>query len=204
MRFQGRITQWHDEKGYGFITPNGGGSRVFMHISSLAPNQRRPRGEELVHYEVTLDARLRPNAHGVHYVALAKRRGLPALGAIVAPGAAVVFFCFLLGAVLRDRLPIAVPLYYAVVSLVTYLAYRRDKEAAIKRRRRTAEKDLHFLELFGGWPGALIAQRWVRHKSQKATFQVEFYLATAVNLGLLTWLYAADGAKVVRALLGGG
>ena len=48
MRYQGRITQWHDDKGYGFITPNGGGSSVFMHISSLAPNQRRPRGEELV------------------------------------------------------------------------------------------------------------------------------------------------------------
>jgi len=201
MRYQGRITQWHDDKGYGFITPNGGGSRVFVHISSLAPNQRRPRGNELVHYEATLDERRRPNAHGVQYATLTRSRGLPALGAIVAPGIAISFFAFLAGAALRERLPALVPLWYLVVSLLTILVYRHDKNAAMKRRWRVEEARLHAYALFGGWPGALIAQRWWRHKSQKASFQTAFWLTVVVNLGALWWLYAGSGATVLRSLL---
>jgi cold shock CspA family protein len=34
MRYQGRIGEWKDDRGFGFITPNGGGPRVFLHISS--------------------------------------------------------------------------------------------------------------------------------------------------------------------------
>jgi len=201
MRYQGRITQWLDDKGYGFITPNGGGTRVFMHISSLAPNQRRPRGNELVHYEMTLDQQRRPNAHGVQYVARSGARGFPALGAIVAPGISVAFFAFLIGAVLRERLPVAVLLWYLAASLLTIAAYRQDKLLSIERKRRLREKHLHLGELLGGWPGALVAQRWWRHKSQKTSFQAEFWLMVTINLAALAWLYAGSGANVLRALL---
>ena len=35
-------------------------------------------------------------------------------------------------------------------------------------------KTLHWLEFLGGWPGALIAQRVIRHKNKKTSFQVDF------------------------------
>jgi len=30
MRIKGKITSWHDDKGYGFVTPLAGGKTVFI------------------------------------------------------------------------------------------------------------------------------------------------------------------------------
>jgi cold shock CspA family protein len=55
MRFQGRVTDWKDDRGFGFITPNGGGPKVFVHISAFGRGQQRPSGSELVTYELVQD-----------------------------------------------------------------------------------------------------------------------------------------------------
>ena len=31
----GELTRWDDERGFGFVTPLGGGSEVFLHISAV-------------------------------------------------------------------------------------------------------------------------------------------------------------------------
>ena len=108
MRHQGRVTTWNLDKGYGFITPNGGGPRVFVHRKDFG-SARRPRVDELVTYELTIDEKKRHNARNVQYVAVARARGIPAIGAIVAPTLAVMFFAFLLSAAAGGRLPWAVP-----------------------------------------------------------------------------------------------
>jgi len=68
MRYQGRITSWKDDKGFGFITPNGGGERVFVHVKAFARTDRRPAGNELVTYELRLDDRNRGRAEAVAFV----------------------------------------------------------------------------------------------------------------------------------------
>jgi cold shock CspA family protein len=55
MRFAGRLTEWHDEKGYGFVVPNGGGERVFVHVKKFERLRRRPVEGELLSYEVSRD-----------------------------------------------------------------------------------------------------------------------------------------------------
>jgi hypothetical protein len=42
MRYRGTITNWKDEKGFGFITPSNGGNQLFVHITSFANRKRRP------------------------------------------------------------------------------------------------------------------------------------------------------------------
>ena len=72
----------------------------------------------------------------------------------------------------------------AVVSCITFLVYAIDKNAARKRGWRVPEKLLHLLALLGGWPGALVSQRLLRHKCSKRPFLVVFWLTVALNLGL--------------------
>lgn len=68
MRYQGRIQHWTDDRGFGFIAPNGGGPKVFLHVKDLPADQPRPQGGELVTYEVVDDAKRGPRAHNVRYV----------------------------------------------------------------------------------------------------------------------------------------
>ena len=82
MRYQGRITEWKDDRGFGFITPNGGGTRVFVHISAFRIGRQRPSGNELVTYELLNDKTKGFRAADVDFVemrqlpvARIKRRG---------------------------------------------------------------------------------------------------------------------------------
>ena len=70
---------------------------------------------------------------------------------------------------------------YAVVSLVTFVAYGIDKRAATRGRRRVPETTVHLLELFGGFLGALAAQRVFRHKTRKARFVTVLWLIALLH-----------------------
>ena len=52
MRLQGKVKTWNDEKGYGFVEQNGGGERVFLHISAFTTRGRRPGEGDVVTYEM--------------------------------------------------------------------------------------------------------------------------------------------------------
>ena len=81
-------------------------------------------------------------------------------------------------------------LAYVFMSLVCFVAYWRDKQFAIAGQQRTPEARLHLLELLGGWPGGLLAQRLIRHKNRKLSYQLTFWLIVACHLSALGyWLF---------------
>ena len=174
MRYQGRITTWKDDKGFGFITPNGGGEQVFVHISSLSNRQGRPKGNELVTYELTVDGMGRSQAKAVAFTAAHRMANKSQGRGNLAPIFAVCFMLFVLAAVALGRLPSAVLGVYLATSVLAFVAYALDKSAAKRDQRRTQESTLHLFALLGGWPGALAAQRLLRHKSVKVSFQATF------------------------------
>lgn len=77
---------------------------------------------------------------------------------------------------------------YAGMSLLTFIIYAIDKAAARAQRRRTPESTLHLLALACGWPGALLAQQWLRHKSVKQPFRTVFWLTVVINVAGLVVL----------------
>lgn len=71
--------------------------------------------------------------------------------------------------------------YAAFISIITYFSYRHDKRRAQTDGWRTPESTLHLLEFAGGWPGAFLAQRILRHKCSKRSFQLQFWVIVALH-----------------------
>jgi uncharacterized membrane protein YsdA (DUF1294 family) len=75
---------------------------------------------------------------------------------------------------------------YSCACPVTFAAYYWDKRQSIRQGDRIRERTMHLLELFGGWPTALVAQRVLRHKCKKLRYQLVYWAIVALH-GLF-WL----------------
>lgn len=113
---------------------------------------------------------------------------------------ALSFMSVLIVLCFAGRLPWGVLGVYATTSTIAFGTYGYDKFSAKTGRWRTPEKTLLTLGLIGGWPGALLAQEWIRHKSSKISFQIVFWVTVAVNCAVLTWL-VVQAPERVEALL---
>lgn len=205
MRLAGRITDWNDDKGYGFVTPNGGGDRTFVHIKAFQPGSRRPVDGDLVSYAVARDGRGRSSASEVRFagqrIAQRKTARQPTRIPRMLLGSAALVTAVVGTAI--GILPIVVAIACAGLSLLSYLMYWLDKEAAQGGARRIPESTLHLVDLLGGWPGALIAQQQFRHKTVKESFQFGFWCTVFANIMIVSWLVRSGIARsLTDALLG--
>jgi uncharacterized membrane protein YsdA (DUF1294 family) len=92
--------------------------------------------------------------------------------------------------------------YPLVVSAVTYYVYARDKKLAQTGGWRTKEMSLHLCELLGGWPGAFLAQRTLRHKNAKVSYQFAFwFIVLAHELASYDYLKGGRLSKGAMSLI---
>jgi uncharacterized membrane protein YsdA (DUF1294 family)/cold shock CspA family protein len=200
VRTKGRITSWNDEKGFGFITPFDGGRQIFIHVSALSNRSRRPELNEVVTYSVTTDKQGRPCAADATLAGdkLTKKAQKKSKKTVML--VSIVFLTAIGASSLTGHLSWILLAGYAALSLVTFVAYAIDKSAAQKGAWRTSEATLLFLGMAGGWPGALMAQEMLRHKSKKTSFRAVFWITVLINLTALAWLQTESGQETVRGL----
>lgn len=204
MPFTGTIQSWQDDRGFGFIEPAQGGQAVFVHIKSFTSRGgSRPQVGQRVTFEVELNHQGKKRAKNVALVRAAtasaapkKRRASdsPAQWGTASLFALPAFLLVYLAVAVIWGVPGWVAALYAGASVVCALVYAIDKSAAKAGRWRVSESTLHTLSLVGGWPGALVAQQVLRHKSNKATFRAAFWATVVANVAGFVFIHSPWGA----------
>lgn len=90
-------------------------------------------------------------------------------------------------------------LYYLLSGAAAFFAYWLDKRASKNERWRIPESRLHLLSLLGGWPGALVAQRVLRHKTRKQPFQAIYWTTVVLHCAMLAWALSPHGRLILNA-----
>lgn len=201
MRNQGRVQNWNDDKGFGFVISNGGGDKAFVHIKSFARTTRRPVDGDSITYAIARDKQGRLQANAICFVDAPKPADDRTTTGWFMPIFALLFVAALLGAVFVERLSMSIFAAYALMSGIAFIGYGLDKSAATAGRQRTPETTLHFFGLLCGWPGALLAQHVFRHKLRKREFQIAFRGTVVVNVLVLMLLSSDTGNIWVRGLI---
>lgn len=201
---RGKLVKWNDDRGFGFIQPENQSQEIFLHVSDVDRSIRAPRVGDIILYQTVsgkqgklrasfakIEGATAPKALSQTLAsAPAKSPALKAEPGNLSLEIGLLVVLPIVGSIhftLTQRNPLPL-LLYPIMSAITYILYQEDKSRAQQQRWRISENTLHLLELCGGWSGAYVAQRLLRHKSSKPSYQFEFCVIIAIHLvGWIAW-----------------
>ena len=192
-QFTGRIVESDGEKGCGWVEADG--ERTFLHWREFEKRWKQPAAGDQIRFTVgtgptgEMCAKNAVHVKGKDMAPARRGRGngssLPRAAGSFGFAALlllVALLVFPVVAIAKLRIdPMVAAVYALLLNSVTYLVYASDKKRAQQGAWRIPEIFLHFLEVMGGWPGAFVAQRRLRHKCRKLGYQVTFWLVVALH-----------------------
>lgn len=204
---QGRIEDWREDRGFGVIKTEAGES-FFFHISQFNPAHQPKIGEQVVfavgQNRQTIQGHLQAKQiHELGFVyQLESEKNQRTryrnrqqnsnsafdFGEQLSLAIGIGFYSVLVLLAVMDKLGWLVVGWYAVLGIIIYTMYAKDKAAAHSGARRTPEYVLHIVSALGGWVGTLLAQSYLRSKLQKTNFRMVYYLTVLVNLAGLVFI----------------
>ena len=197
MRLKGKLVQWNEERAFGFIVPNSGGSQIFIHKRAFSNRHRTPQVKDVITFTLSTDKQGRDCAIDAVFAgekAIPKRPQSWRQYSIVL---AALWLVVITAASLLGKLPINLCYAYLALSVITFMAYALDKSKAQRNTWRTPESTLHLLALAGGWPGAAIAQELLPHKSKKQPFRLVYWVTVLGNIAAIIWLHSTHGEHLL-------
>jgi uncharacterized membrane protein YsdA (DUF1294 family)/cold shock CspA family protein len=209
---RGRLVQWNDARGFGFIDDTKVPGRVFVHIKDIAVALRRPAVGDEVDFLLFAGRDGRPAATRVRIVGASPRevsRGTAVrtdapprvtvriVGSMVL--ATAVIFC-----VAASRAPTWLFACYLAGGAISFSAYWLDKRAATRGTWRTKESTLHLLDLAFGIAGGLLAQGLFRHKTSKELFGLVSAVLFTLHMAAIGLMLAGYGPSQWLAWLSAG
>jgi uncharacterized membrane protein YsdA (DUF1294 family)/cold shock CspA family protein len=210
---RGQLTKWKDERGFGFIQAVNENKEIFLHISELKNSTRRPQIGDTICYHIVVEnekiracnafilgARSKLNSQSAplkNRAASKSKYPFPVLEMLllsILPLIGSLHFIW----ITANPIPL---ILYPVMSLLTFALYADDKSRAKSGNWRTSERTMHLFELAGGWLGGFVAQRRLRHKNVKTSYQVVFWAIVVLHITFwLDWLFFGGG--LIKVFLG--
>jgi uncharacterized membrane protein YsdA (DUF1294 family)/cold shock CspA family protein len=184
-RTRGRLVNWSDERGFGFLTPENGGQDVFVHASAFRKEGRHIEIGIEYEFDVEFGKDGRPKAKRVSQV-VAPIAAPALLSKVLQRGPRLLVipaFLFIIVAISTVQ-PISLNwlVIYGVASVACFAGYGLDKMAAKHKAWRVSETILLLIGVVGGWPGGIVGQEVFRHKTQKKSFRTLFWMSVAINM----------------------
>jgi uncharacterized membrane protein YsdA (DUF1294 family)/cold shock CspA family protein len=203
VRETGVVKAWNPERGFGFVQRDAAPD-LFLHIKAFPRGAADPEVGDRVTFEVEVQPDGRTRAAQARlaedtYVPPVRPTS-PIIGALAILAFASIYS---LVEVYWGPVPLWVLFLYLGVSAVTFGAYAIDKSAARLKQRRVAETSLILLGMLGGWPGAILAQQLLRHKTTKQSFRAVFWASVLINVFVFVTLNAPGVAQSLADVLGG-
>ena len=73
---KGKICDWKDDKGFGFIISENQSNKIFFHVSDIETKQRRPKVGDFVDFNLTRDDQQRVKAKNIAIKGLSSRKNI--------------------------------------------------------------------------------------------------------------------------------